>query len=511
MKKLIMSIVAIATLSVTGANANSLAEKMLNPNDFKGLLEVNKDQICGPMSHGDVRKMLNSKVDFPEKYDIIMKNAFKREHQEKLRKASGDERAVQIAVTQQLNKTLVDEKTGIVYSVNLYDPIGGIIQVYSSSRGEISFDLLKQLGGVGMSTKLGWAQFIRNYADFNIYINSQANPNSQGNDKYDQFALYLNSIYIEDLKTSVKQGAKNLNDEEINKLTSIIFYGNRGGMGIDEFLDFLDKHKYNAKLKKLFKDVILYKKDNAEILEYMKKENERSGIIEDLKEMELACHMSNTQTIGDVIKTKITQKQFEDILANSYIQKEKGIENRIEKAKNENKEKICNINYQYDVNNDVFTVQDYIDMKNSNNRSGKFQKKELEEIYEEMKKHIKEKIYDDTGLEETYKTRHVSSESKPFTSIHVFEEACKSETTKTIDDIRNYEFKFLEFRERSNDEICSLTYQRGIDISTLRRDRRITGLILVGERLGIYKETRDYIEACSAWFNGDTHEDLIRH
>jgi hypothetical protein len=305
--------------------------------ELQEFLELNKSEICGSVyQHGNTINLLRNKSNFPEKYNIIMANSYKKDHQEELRKTSGSERASLISATEKLTQTFVDEKTGITYSAHPYDPIGGIIQVYSLSRGEISFDLLKQLGGTGMTTKLGWAQFIRNYIDFNIYISGLSAQAHQAYfskpeiiDQYNQLALYLNSIYVEDLKDSVKQKVKNLNSEEVTKLTSIMFYLNGTGMGIDEFLEFLNKHKHNAKLKKLFKDVILYKKNYEEVYEYMRNENERSGIIEDLREIETACASPRNKTIGDVIKSKITKEEIRQEYQNETDRKYQEYQNRV--------------------------------------------------------------------------------------------------------------------------------------------------------------------------------------
>ncbi|MCT7510968.1 hypothetical protein [Aliarcobacter cryaerophilus] len=523
MKKLIMSVVAIATLSVTGSNANSFAEKMLNPNDFKGLLEVNKDQICGQRAHGDVRNILNSRVDFPERSSIIMANAHKREHQEKLRNSNGDERLVEIKISQQLNKTFVDEKTGITYSVNAYDPIGGIIQLYSSSRGEISLDLLKQLGETGMTTKLGWAQFIRNYLDFNNFVYSNANlkyyktseavfKNNKNLSKersyqlnrsgYNQLALYLYSIYIEDMEGIANRA--NFTGKEADKFSAVMFLSEGMGMDIDQFLDFLNKHKHNAKLKKLFKDVILYKKDNEEILEYIKKENERSGVAEILEEMEIACYSPSAKTIGDVIKLKTTweqvEKEHKEQKEKRAVQQEQYNNELYEKVKNKSKITMCTGETgKIKLEEEEFTdeeIREYLFFKDKPLTEDR-RKESVGHIYAKFKNLIIEDIKNRISKD----TKHLTLHNQ------IFEDACNSETTKTVDDVKNYtKYEFNEFKKQDKKIVCNV-----IEKAKEARYLDIEKIIFISKQNGKEKTIEDVKKACDAWFGVSTIGDIINY
>ena len=493
MKKLIMSVVAIATLSVTGANANELQE----------FLELNKSEICGSRyQHGNTGNLLMNKSNFPEKYKIIIANSYKKDYQEELRKASGSERASLIRANEGLTQTFVDEKTGITYSAHPYDPIGGIIQVYSLSRGEISFDLLKQLGGTGMTTKLGWAQFIRNYIDFNIYISglsAQAHAAYYSKpeiiDQYNQLALYLNSIYVEDLRDSVKQKVKNLNSEEVTKLTSILFYIKGTGMGIDEFLEFLNNHKHNAKLKKLFKDVILYKKNYEEVYEYMRNENERSGIIEDLREIETACASPRNKTIGDVVKSKITKEEIRQEYQNEtdrkyqeYQEYQNRVMKNFEKVKHHTKEKVCNPHdYKYKMQEEVFKAEDleHIGFKSSQMENN------MKFLYLELNTYIRENIKKKLKIEDST------------IENYIFQDACSSlsETTKTIEDVFNYSNpEFKEFRKQDKDLVCD---NNSIDPVKL--------IMYISKQNGKEKTKDNIYEACDAWFGVSTIDDIINY
>lgn len=313
MKKLIKTI-AVSAILLTGAGANDLQKALkLDKSSFCGMLKKYEDS--------DVNGLMNRVVSYPELTQYIVTANTLKQHNRELEvlqndpSSNGDRIAVLNQVYNNMNGTYYDEESGVMYSGNMYDIPQQIANKYKSLAGEISFDLMQQLGGSGMSTKIGWEQFVRNYMSFHKYATLQGSKNALLSknykfiDKsYNELALYLNTIYNEDFKNS-KSNIKGLDQESIDKLASIYFYSTYAneGMGVDKFIKFIKTYRNNAKLKKLFKDVILLNKDNEIVLNDIKNLNNQAGtakIIEDIRE---GCISHRTKTIEDVVKYKKTE------------------------------------------------------------------------------------------------------------------------------------------------------------------------------------------------------------